>query len=585
MARLKALTVQEALDLIQDEDFGSDDDSHVDLVIVPPEAVDNITDEEDCNDEEIEVPDVSDVAGSLEAHVPAREKSPEPTKKRRKTEEEPRWRQRTPEFTRMPTATAGAGSREEEVRHLLQDKSPVTLFEELFTEEVYSHIIRETLRYAASTKNDQLFTLPVNDLKAFIGILLLTGYHKLPSERHYWSNAGDLGVSDVKEALTRNRYANIKAYLHLADNNQAVTNKQDRGFKVRPLMDMLNKTFQKFGVFSEELAIDEMMVKYFGRNSLKQFIRGKPVRFGYKMWALCGKLGYCFKFNLYCGKEENSSNEPLGTRVVLDMLKSVETSTDHKVYFDNFFTSRSLLVTLSDRGFRATGTVRENRTGRCPVSDQKTLKAGGRGRHERWFDAAGEVCLVKWSDNRCVTMLSNHESDRPLTQARRWDRAQRAHRNIPQPRLVQSYNQSMGGVDNHDWYCGKYATGIRGKKWYWALFTRMLDMAVVNAWVLHRIAQETSLPLFEFRREIAVAYLRGAVGSRPQRPTAPLAPPPSDLRYDGLNHLVALGDKQRHCRMENCKKRPSFQCVKCKVTLCIPCFVPYHTRPVTRPRR
>jgi hypothetical protein len=33
----------------------------------------------------------------------------------------------------------------------------------------------------------------------------------------------------------------------------------------------------------EKVSIDEAMVKYFGPHPLKQFLKGKPTRFGYKV--------------------------------------------------------------------------------------------------------------------------------------------------------------------------------------------------------------------------------------------------------------------------------------------------------------
>ena len=94
---------------------------------------------------------------------------------------------------------------------------------------------------------------------------------------------------------------------------------------------MLQNNFIKYGIFETHVAVDEMMVKYYGRNSLKQFIRGKPIRFGYKLWALCGSSGYCYNFNLYCGKQESETqkNVPLGFRVVTDMLSIIENPEQH----------------------------------------------------------------------------------------------------------------------------------------------------------------------------------------------------------------------------------------------------------------
>ena len=47
--------------------------------------------------------------------------------------------------------------------------------------------------------------------------------------------------------------------------------------------------------------IDESMIPYFGRHGAKQFISGKPIRFGYKMWALTTPSGYLSQIEPYQG--------------------------------------------------------------------------------------------------------------------------------------------------------------------------------------------------------------------------------------------------------------------------------------------
>ena len=106
------------------------------------------------------------------------------------------------------------------------------------------------------------------------------------------------------------------------------------------------------------------MVPYYGRHSAKMFIRGKPIRFGNKIWALYGSNGYPYKLKIYRGKEPDQPKLPLGTRVVNDMMSTIETYsafTKHEVYFDNFFTSYNLLQSLAEQNIKATGTVRDNR--------------------------------------------------------------------------------------------------------------------------------------------------------------------------------------------------------------------------------
>lgn len=69
--------------------------------------------------------------------------------------------------------------------------------------------------------------------------------------------------------------------------------------KVRPLK--IYKSHLHNWSLEDKLAVDKMIKKYFGHNNLKQYIRGKPVRFGYKFWALCGESEYCYKYYFYCG--------------------------------------------------------------------------------------------------------------------------------------------------------------------------------------------------------------------------------------------------------------------------------------------
>ena len=123
-----------------------------------------------------------------------------------------------------------------------------------------------------------------------VGILLLTGYNSRPRQRLYWSKNDDISCPLITRSISRKRFEDIKKLIYFADNNNLPAG--DKLAKIRPLQDRVNASLQQFGVFAKDLAIDEQMVPYFGRHSAKMFIRGKPIRFGYKNWVLASSDGY-----------------------------------------------------------------------------------------------------------------------------------------------------------------------------------------------------------------------------------------------------------------------------------------------------
>ena len=126
----------------------------------------------------------------------------------------------------------------------------------------------------------------------------------------------------------------------------------------------------QFGYIHSNYSVDEKIVGYFGRHPIKQFIRGKPIRFGFKEWALCSNTGYTYKFSVYQDATATPREQPLGSQVVLDLLN--DTPAGASIYFDNFFTSISLIQQLTAKQYRATGTIRLNRVPDYPFGKKKS---------------------------------------------------------------------------------------------------------------------------------------------------------------------------------------------------------------------
>ncbi|KRZ60175.1 Brix domain-containing protein F44G4.1 [Trichinella nativa] len=74
------------------------------------------------------------------------------------------------------------------------------------------------------------------------------------------------------------------------------------------------------------------------------------VRFGYKVWLLCGNCGYPYHMITYQGKEIHALKLPLSTRFIsnmVDIIKENSNTTRRTLYFDNFFNNYELLVKSS----------------------------------------------------------------------------------------------------------------------------------------------------------------------------------------------------------------------------------------------
>ena len=83
----------------------------------------------------------------------------------------------------------------------------------------------------------------------------------------------------------------------------------------------LRKSFKDNFYLSQNVSVDEAMVKGKGKNPVKQFQPNKPIKRGSKVWSLADSItGYLYDFQIYQGKQSNTTELGLGTRVVCDLM-------------------------------------------------------------------------------------------------------------------------------------------------------------------------------------------------------------------------------------------------------------------------
>lgn len=112
-------------------------------------------------------------------------------------------------------------------------------------------------------------------------IMYLTGYLSPSNRRMFWEKRDDTRNILVKKAMSRVTFTDIIRFTYFVDT--VTPDPNDRFWKVRPLFIQLNSTAKQYVQHPRTVSIDDGMIKYFGPHPLKQFMRGKPHRFGYKV--------------------------------------------------------------------------------------------------------------------------------------------------------------------------------------------------------------------------------------------------------------------------------------------------------------
>lgn len=109
----------------------------------------------------------------------------------------------------------------------VEGKSVYEIWETIFTPDIVKHIALQTNLFAKRDNNNPNFHVSEKkQILNILGIQLLSGYHTLPEEHHYWSTQPDLGVPIVYNTMSKNKYLEIKRYIHFADNQNLCEGKK-----------------------------------------------------------------------------------------------------------------------------------------------------------------------------------------------------------------------------------------------------------------------------------------------------------------------------------------------------------------------
>lgn len=452
-------------------------------------------------------------------------------------------------------------------------KTALDGFKVFFDDEVIHSIHYHTNLYQQQVLIEQHEDLDLNgfveltkeDIWSFLGCLMYMGIVKLPQYKFHWRQDTLFGKSIISEIMTKDKFEYIKKYFHLNDN--LLANPVDKLYKLRPYLTRESNIWKSVYYPHRELCIDESMFGFRGRVKFKQYCPDKPTKFGFKVFTLCDAIsGFIYAFDVYTGKKDVPTRH-LGGRTVIELIKGLENK-GHVIYMDNFYTSVPLLRELERLVVGATGTVRRNRKG-LPLGNKKLqLK-----QDQALYFQQGNLITVIWKDRREVFLMTTCDYGKTTSTVRRYTRKAKVPRQIPYPIL--QYNKYKGAVDLCNQYCSYYGYDHRIYKWWFRIFTGIMEMALYNSYIVMKEVQPTLFKGFiDFRLALCKEIFAG-INLERGIPKKPL------FSRIAVNHHCERG-KQRSCKVCSTafRKRTTRNiCLECQVNICKgECWMIYHTK-------
>jgi len=474
----------------------------------------------------------------------------------------------------------------------LKEPTPIAIFRNFFTKEILNLIIDQTNIYGNEKKQSSTQRkiskwkdVSREEIESFLGLVMLMGINDLPNIKLYWSKDMVFHNAFISSIMSRDRFLEIFYNLHLANNSlQPKQESKDYSkiYKVKNFIEILRRNFQKNYNFGRYGTIDESMIKFKGRSSIKQYLPLKPIKRGYKVWCLCDPItGYLFNYQIYLGKEETREKEiSLGERVVFDLISSHNFQGKY-LYFDNFFTSLKLLENLKLQNIKACGTIRPDRAG---IPSDFTKKNKMQRGDCKSIITSNSIVFI-WMDTKHVFLASNyHKNNEVVSISRRLQNGQRIA--IACPKAVKDYNQFSHGVDRFSQRISCYNLDRKSKRNWLRMFIYFLNASISNSFICYNQLVQNKLTYLNYMVSLAKALCSGSERSRRGRPPSEnrskLASPKTVLSFDHEMHLPVKGKRRRcaYCSTKEANFRSNIECFTCKLPFCLKeeknCFFDYH---------
>ena len=379
------------------------------------------------------------------------------------------------------------------------EPTSMTMTELFFPDSLMDEIVSKTNAYAASRlPPGQREEVNRAEILRFLAIYYYMGLVKLPNKRDYWRGGGDdLWPSNIPcLSMTRSRFEYIWRNIHLVgampeaddenldideDKDECIDEPEDIIEEVEPPPNCEEeeredvaeeydlKWYEKSRLFLEHLtsisaricirpgsrlSADEMMKRYKGRSGQKTKMKNKPIKEGYKFFALCdAETGYIYHMMPNGRLEKTTTHD-----VVMMLACTIPTSSFHNyvIGMDNYFTWSKVMTSLTEIGVGCVGTSRFERG--WPPKEFREIKDDRFNTLYTMIDK-GKFMMGRWIDNNVVTMVTNvHNGDEKIKRTRRKPRENSTNKRHLQAVWGQEYTREIkipGMIDDYNhWMLG-----------------------------------------------------------------------------------------------------------------------------------
>ncbi|KAK6188811.1 hypothetical protein SNE40_004910 [Patella caerulea] len=235
----------------------------------------------------------------------------------------------------------------------------------------------------------------------------------LPRTNIYWSKDHYFGNYKITDIMTRDRFDKISQHFHLNDNSTNPARGEinhDQLHQVRPVLDHVLDNCSKRYNPHQNTSIAEAMVAFRGRIGFKQFTPSKLVKHGIKVWMRADPTnGYVSEFQVYTGREKQTSEIALASQVVFDLTRKVQFQ-NMIVNVADHFTCAELFSELEKVGIFARGMCKNTRKN-WPNSlkqHQKDVKNWASGHYK--IVQCTNLTAGMWKDRKLVSFMSTADS-------------------------------------------------------------------------------------------------------------------------------------------------------------------------------